>query len=207
MAVLALFMFTSTVQARQDDQRNPVAETDAGTHGFLMHARTGALGVGYKGDHDGSGASGGFRLGYALNEHWSLFVGLEGSSGVEGGGDFDGLPDNADYAFGFVDFGARYHFRPQHRWMPFAEAAFSVMGLSYDGDLRVDNKEVTYGGFGASLAGGVSYFVLPKLAIEGSTIFTPGAMLFKEIGSSDTDINLGTAGVRLSLGLSWYPFR
>jgi len=207
LALTAFLMFTSTAQARQDDLRSPADETVQQTEGFFVHARVGALGVGYKDDNEGTGGGGGFRLGYGLNKHWSLFMGLEGSTGLDGGGDFDGLPANTNYEFGFVDFGARYHFRPERRLVPFAEAAFSIMGLSYDGDERVDNEEVVYGGLGASLGGGVSYFVHPKLAIEASTIFTPGSMLVKDIGGEETDISLGTAGIRMNVGLSWYPFR
>lgn len=207
VALAAFFLLASSSHAQQDELRNPIGKTVKQTEGFFMHARMGAMGVGYKGDHEGTGGAGGFRLGYGLNEHWSLFMGLEGSSGVDGGGDFDGLPADTNYDFGFVDFGARYHFRPEHRLVPFAEAAFSIMGLAYDGDESVDNEEVIYGGLGASLAGGVGYFVHPKLAIEASTIFTPGSMLVKEIGGADSDISLGTAGIRMNIGLSWYPFR
>lgn len=206
LAVVILFL-TSTFPALGQASQTVSNEDPSRNKGISIQVRLSGLGVGYESDHDGSGSGGGFRIGYGFNDRISLFLGIEGTNSVDGGGEFDGLADGQKYDFGFIDLGTRYHFRPTHRLVPFVEGAVSVMGLSYDGDDTVDNKEVTYAGLGVSVGGGVMYHFLPGLAVEAIGIFTPAKLTAKEIGKDDTSADIKAAGVRVGLGLKWNLFK
>lgn len=204
--MLVLFL-TSTLPAMGQASQSRSNDDLSRNEGFSIQVRLSGLGVGYESDHDGSGSGGAFRVGYGINDRVSLFLGIEGSNSVDGGGDFDGLADGQNYDFGFIDLGARYHFRSLNRWVPFAEGSVSVMALSYDGDATVDNKEVTYAGLGVGVGGGIMYHILPGLAVEAITIVTPAKLTAKEIGNADSSANIKAAGIRLGLGLKWNLFR
>ena len=81
------------------------------------------------------------------------------------------------------------------------------MALSFDGDDTVDNKEVTYAGLGVSVGGGIMYHIVPGLAVEAITIFTPAKLTAKEIGNADSSADIKAAGVRVGLGLTWNLFQ
>ena len=204
---MAVLFLASTLSAAGQASQSMSDEDPSRNEGVSIQVRLSGLGVGYESDHDGSGSGGAFRIGYGFNDRVSIFLGIEGTNSVDGGGDFDGLADGQEYDFGFIDLGARYHFRSSHRWVPFAEGSLSVMGLSYDGDDTVDNKEVTYAGLGVSIGGGVMYHILPGLAVETIAIFTPAKLTAKEIGNDDLSADIKAAGMRVGLGLTWNLFQ
>lgn len=173
------------------------------TRGFFANLRTGGYGVGYEGDRDGTGAGLGARLGYGLSERVTLFAGFEAGSISEGDG-FEGLPAGDDYGLLHIDLGARVHFRTEARLVPFAEGSVNVVGLWFD-DTRGD--EATYGGASASLGGGLLWFVNPSVAFETSALFGVGELMEAEIAGVDQDVDTSMAGIRLQVGISFYPQR
>ena len=206
MAVAILFLATS-FPAMGQAARSMSTDDPSRNEGVSISVRLSGIGVGYDSDHDGSGSGGAFRIGYGFNDRVSIFLGIEGSNAVDGGGEFDGLADGQKYDFGFIDLGSRYHFRSSSQWVPFAEGSLSIMGLSFDGDDSVGNKEVSYAGLGVSVGGGVMYHILPGLAVEAIGMFTPAKLTAKEVGNADSSADIKAAGVRVGLGLKWNLFQ
>lgn len=173
------------------------------SRGLFVGARTGGYGVAYEGDRDGEGAGWGLRLGYGFSDLFTGYVGVEGASISEGDG-FEGLPEGDSYGLVYFDLGGRFHFRRDHRWVPFLEASGSVVGLYFD---TSDDQEDQYGGASFTAGAGLLYFATPHLALEGAASMTAGSLMERELAGSSQDIDdIGMAGVRLSLGVAYYPF-
>jgi len=173
------------------------------TRGLFLNLRAGGYGIGFDNDRDGDGAGGGVRIGWGLSDRVTLFGGIEGAT-ISNGDGFEGLPEGDDYGLLYLDVGARVHFRNEARLVPFLEGGFNVLGLWFD---DTEDREATYGGASASVGGGLLWFVSPRLALETSALFNAGALMEAEIGNVDQDVDLGTAGVRLQVGISFYPNR
>lgn len=173
------------------------------TRGFFQNVRTGAYGIGFKGDRDGSGIGGGVRLGYGFSDRVTVFVGIEGARISDGDG-FGGLPEGDDYGLLHLDLGVRVHFRNDARLLPFLEGGLNVVGLWFD---DTEDREATYGGASATLGGGLLWFMTPRVALETSALFDAGALMEAEIGGVEQDVDIGMGGVRLQVGLSFYPNR
>lgn len=178
------------------------APDPSNTQGLFLNARAGGYGVGYEGDRDGTGTGFGLRVGYGFSERLTAFFGFEGGSISEGDG-FEGVPDGDDYGMLFLDLGARLHFRRDARLVPFLEVGGSVVGLWFD---TADDDEAQYGGLGVSLGAGLLYFVSPRLALEGATLFSAGSLMEREIAGVGDDVDIGVAGIRMQVGVSYYPF-
>ncbi len=173
------------------------------TRGFFLHVRGGGYGVGFEDDRDGTGSGMGLRMGYGISERVTLFAGMDG--GEIGNGDgFVGLPQEDGYGLLYLDAGARFHFRTDRRLVPFVEAGANVVGVWFDNE---QNEEAQYGGLGASIGGGLLYFITPQVGLEGSALFNAGGLMSSEIGGVDRDEDIALAGVRLQVGLSVYPNR
>jgi hypothetical protein len=178
------------------------ATDPSSTQGIFLNARVGGYGVGYEGDREGTGSGFGLRAGYGFSERLTTYVGLEVGSISEGDG-FEGLPDGDDYNMLFVDLGARLHFRRDHRLVPFLEAGGSVVGVWFDNSA---SQEATYGGASVTVGGGLLYFVSPRVALEGAASFAAGGLMEREIAGTTEDVDMGLAGVRMQVGISYYPF-
>lgn len=176
------------------------------TRGFHVNLRTGGYGVAFENDDDGTGMGGGLRLGYGLTDRFTLYAGLE-AAGMEGENTFEEFAAGDDFHVAFIELGGRYHFRPAQRWVPFADASLAIVGLAYEKDQTTNRKEVTYGGLGASLGGGLLYFVSRKVALEGMASFVPGNLSDRTVGSQDSSVDVGMANIRMTLGISFYPFQ
>lgn len=173
------------------------------TQGFTLGLRTGGTGLAFEGGRDGTGEGFGIRVGYGFNERVTAFVGIDGTSVSDGDG-FEGLPEGEEYGAVVMELGARVHFRTRARWLPFAEAAVSVIGLGFD---DADGREVGYGGLGGSLGGGLLFFATPTVALEAGAAFTAGELWDREVGGIEDDVDIGASAVRIHVGVSFYPFR
>lgn len=198
-APLALLLSTLAMPAAVNAQS---ATDPSHTEGLYLNVRAGGYGVGYEGDRDGSGGLWGIRAGYGFSQRLTAYVGLERGSTSEGDG-FEGLPTGDDYETVFIDVGARFHFRRDSRVVPFAEAGASIYGLWFD---NTDNVEAKYGGPTVSVGGGLLYFVTQRLGLESSLSFSIGSLMQREIAGTTDDIGITTAGLRLQVGASYYPF-
>jgi len=173
------------------------------TEGVYLSARTGGVGIAFKGGAEGTGSGFGLRAGYGVSERFTVYLGAGGASISEGDG-FERLPAGESYGLLLLDAGARFHFQRESRWVPFLEAEVNIIGLWFD---DVDDAEVTYGGLSASLGGGTMYFLSPTIAVEGAASFTAGSLMERDIGGSTGEVDIGLASVRLHLGVTLYPFQ
>jgi len=199
--LLLAALATPAALAAQADRAGPADPSN--TRGLFLNVRTGGYGIGFKGDRDGSGLGGGVRIGYGFSDRFTLFGGIEGARISDGDG-FEGLPEGDDYGLLHLDLGARFHFRNDARLVPFLEGGVNVVGLWFD---DTENREATYGGASATLGGGLLWFMGPRVALETSALFNAGELMEAEIGGVDQDADIGMAGVRLQVGLSFYPSR
>ena len=141
-----------------------------------------------------------------FSNRFTIYLGFEGAS-LDGGQGFEGLADDDEYDLAFVEFGGRYHFRPAHRLMPYADVALAVLGLGYDSSGSSQRDDVTYGGAGISMGGGLLCFVSPRIALDAGMAFTPGALMERNAGSHAEDVDVKLTGARIHVGISVYPFR
>jgi hypothetical protein len=174
------------------------------TDGLFLHARTGGHGIAFEDAGDDTGASIGLRAGYGFSDRFTLYVGLEGG-GLDGQSRLQGLDTDQTSGVAYVELGGRYHFRPGHRFVPYADAALTLIGVGSENDAY--DGDVGYGGAGLSVGGGALYFVTPSIAVEGGVSFTPGSLMERELGGASEDVSVGVAGVRMHVGLTLYPFR
>lgn len=181
----------------------PTGFDPSNTRGFFLNVRSGGYGVGFEGDRDGTGGGFGVRMGYGISDRTTLFAGAEGGNISRGDG-FQGLRQGDDYGLLYLDLGARFHFRMDTRLVPFLEASVNVLGVWFDNEL---NQDATYGGAGATLGGGLLYFVTPQVALEGAALLGGGSLMTSDIGGVERDESIGLAGVRIQVGVSVYPNR
>lgn len=183
-----------------------VAQSDANTRGLFLNVRTGGHGVAFENDDEGTGHGGGLRLGYGISDRFTMYLGIE-AAGMKGELAFEEFAAGDEFNVAFIELGGRYHFRPQERLVPFADASLAIMGVAYEKDQTTNGSDVTYGGLGGSFGGGVMYFVTPKFAVEGAASFVPGNLWDRSVGSQDNSVDIGMASVRMTVGVSFYPFR
>ena len=180
-----------------------VTTDPSNTRGLFVSVHSGGIGMAYKGDRDGTGATGGLRLGYGFSERVTGYLGLEAGRISEGDG-FEGLPTGERYGILLMDLGARFHFRRGARLVPFLDAGGTVPVLWFD---NAANDEVIHTGPAASLGGGALWFVSPRVALEGGASFTAGRLTERRIDGAKDDVRIGTSGVRMQVGVTFYPFR
>lgn len=180
------------------------AQTASSTDGLFLHVRAGGHGVAFEDAGDDTGATLGLRAGYGVSDRFTLYLGLEGAD-LDGGSRLPGLDTDETSGLVYAELGGRFHFRPGHRLVPYADAAIAVIGAG--SEARAYDGDVGYGGAGLSLGGGALYFLSPTVAIEGGASFTPGSLMERDLGGADEDIGVGVAGVRIHVGLTFYPFR
>lgn len=174
------------------------------TDGLFLHVRAGGHGVAFEDAGEDTGATLGLRAGYGVSDRLTLYLGLEGG-GLDGSSRLPGLDTDETSGLVYAELGGRFHFRPGHRLVPFADAAVTVIGAG--SEARAYDGDVGYGGAGFSLGGGALYFLSPTVALEGGASFTPGSLLERDLGGADEDIGVGVAGIRMHVGLTLYPFR
>ncbi|GAB5521244.1 MAG: hypothetical protein RhofKO_34950 [Rhodothermales bacterium] len=176
------------------------------TTGFSLHLRTSGHGMAFDGPSDADGMGLGLRLSYGFSERFAMYLGAEGA-GLDGGRGLEGLGSKEEYGVAYVELGGRYSFRPTQRLVPYADASLTIFGLGYDGTGSFDDQEITYGGLGLSMGGGVQYFITPTLALDTGMSFTPGSLLSRWVEDDHEDIDLKLVGARIHFGISVFPFR
>ena len=199
LAIALSIVATSTTALRAQS----VATDPSNTRGLFVSLHSGGIGMAYQGDRDGTGATGGLRLGYGFTERITGYLGLEAGRISEGDG-FEGLPTGDRYGILLMDLGARFHFRRAARLVPFVDAAGTVPVLWFD---NAADEEVTHTGPAASLGGGALWFASPRVALEAGASFTAGRLTERRIEGAKDDVRIGTSGVRVQVGVTLYPFR
>ena len=150
-----------------------------------LHLNSSAI----QGDAEETGGGGGlgFKLGFPLAPAFIAFGGLDVAAlDVEG--------DDLDYALTVLDLGAQLNIGASRRsFVPYFTAAYTRQAVSADGgDVERGN------GFTGGI--GFMYFFTPPLSINLGLDVTSGQL---ESGA----FSGATTGVRLRLGLSWFPLR
>ncbi|MEK9499982.1 hypothetical protein WI372_03160 [Gemmatimonadota bacterium DH-20] len=171
------------------------------TRGLHLSLRTGGMGIGFEDDRDATGGGLGLRIGYGFTDRFTAYLGLDGSEMSDS--DFEGVPADEDFGAAVVELGGRFHFRTTERWVPFAEASLSLIGVAFDDD---EGREVGYGGPAGSVGAGLLFFASPTVAIEAGGAFTAGELQHREVNGVDTDVGIATSAVRIHIGVSLYPF-
>lgn len=117
-------------------------------------------------------------------------------------GDF-GVSTVDDFTLGHGDLGARLSFPGNTAFVPYIEAAYSV--LQGEGDAGV--QHVVFTGNGFTGAAGLNYFFSPKLALDLNFRFTKGEFDEIEVSGDSESIpdGLGLNSGRLNIGIAFYP--
>jgi len=172
------------------------------TKGFFIGIHSGGSSISADdlSDDTEAGGGGGIQIGYGFTPQLALFV--EGTGAV-----LD--TDDGDIALGHADIGVRYAFTsPTRRWVPHLEAALSGRGLAQD-DAVLDGGgigDVSMGGVGFTLGGGVQYYAAPQWAIGAALKWTTGEFSEGEIDDVKVeDLDIDATSLRLNLGVTWYP--
>ncbi|MEM8556231.1 MAG: outer membrane beta-barrel protein [Bacteroidota bacterium] len=199
LALVLLLIAPASAFAQFDAPARPAYSN---TDGLFLHLRSGGHGIAFNDAGDDSGGSIGLRVGYGLSRRVTLYLGFEGGS-LGGESRLPGMEAIDDSGLAYLELGGRYHFRPGHRFVPYADAALFVMGAGAD----LPGDDVTYAGAGLSAGAGALYFVTPRVALEGGATFSGGRLFERELDGRDDDIEIGMAGVRMHVGVTFYPFR
>ena len=202
--LLLLLAAPGATHAQTATQSTTVAPRASSTDGLFLHVRAGGHGIAFENAGDDTGATLGLRAGYGFSDRVTLYVGLEGAD-LDGGSRLPGLETEETSGLVYAELGGRFHFRPGHRLVPYADAAIAVIGAG--SEARAYGGDVGYGGAGFSVGGGALYFLSPTLALEGGASFTPGRLMESDLGGVNENIGVGVAGVRMHVGLTFYPFR
>ena len=156
------------------------------------------------GDFDGvdAGATFSGRLGYGITNSIGLFAGFQAGR-FASNSDFTGTvhsPDDA-YVLGSFDLGAQYNVRSGREWVPYAE-------LSYTRLITGDGFSNTFSANGLTLGAGMRYYVTETWALNGRVQASPVNVYSLDYNGQELD-NQEWSGLstRLSVGLTWFPFR
>ena len=204
--ILLLLIAPTAAYAQMVDDPAPIVRDASSTDGLFLHARLGGHGIAYENAGDAEGGGLGLRAGYGFSDRFTLYLGIEGA-GVKGGRGFEGLEANDDYGLVYLELGSRFHFRRGRQLVPYADLAVSVIGVGYEGTGSYAQDDITYGGAGLSLGGGVLYFLSETIALDGGLSFTPGSLMEVDIDGRTEDVDIALTGARLHVGITLYPFR
>jgi opacity protein-like surface antigen len=112
------------------------------------------------------------------------------------------------YALAHADLGARWSFAdPRRAWVPHLDAAITGRAAGQtitDGARSVD---VSLSGSAVSVGGGVQYFLTPKLALDGSVLWSFGKWERATVAGQSVDVpdSESFTSSRFNVGLKLYP--
>lgn len=201
-ALIALAVALTLCAAASVGRAQEGGDPSNGT-GLMLGIRSGAHGIGFEGDRDGTGTAFGLRAGYGFSERFTAFAGVDRLSVSDGDG-FEGLPAGDSYHALYVDLGGRFHFRTDERLIPFAEVGASIVGLDFD---NISGDETRYGGAAASLGAGLLWYAAPAVALEGAASLSAGRLMDREVAGVKDDVEISMSGLRVHVGLTFYPFQ
>jgi hypothetical protein len=174
------------------------------TRGFTVgaHLQAGSLSMD-DGDPD-EGVGLGFRVGHGFNRHFTGYLEFDGMAFTVASDRFGGYWGMAD-----IDLGTRFNFANSlRRWVPFVEAALGARVVSWD-DATVNGQpvgKVDFSGGAFSLGGGVSYFVVQKVALETVLKWSTGTFEKIDMGNvAFNNLDIDATSFRFKLGVAWWP--
>lgn len=147
-------------------------------------------------DADAEGGRGfGVKVGYGFNPLFTLYAGLDAANMRTDGG---------NYGYGLFDIGGQFNFRSgPHAVVPYLDLALTGQAAVFD----IGGDDLVFSGAGITLGGGLKYFVSPLVAIDGALSTTLGSFREAEYRGDRETVDASTSGVRIGLGISWYPVR
>jgi hypothetical protein len=183
---------------------SPAVAQRSTTRGFTVaaHLQGASLSVD-DADPDGGGGFG-VRAGYGFNRRFTGYFEVDAIVFDVANPEFGGY-----WSMVHADLGLRYNFANSLRWwVPFVEGAFGVRAVNVD-DANVNGNSVgalNFSGGAFSLGGGISLFVVEKLAIETLMKFTAGTFEQVEMGNvSVNNLDIDASSFRFKVGLAWWP--
>lgn len=180
-------------------------EAQSRTRGLFLSGTLSGIHVSYDeediDERDGGGSLD-LRIGYGFSRLFTLYFGATG--GEMGGEDNDAIED--DYTIGIGEFGARFHFTgSKNRIVPYADVALQGVTVQYDKEF-----ELSFSGGALGLGGGLMYYFNNALALDLGLRGSFGAfseVKYEGVGFEIDKDNFEFTVARLSVGLSWFPFR
>lgn len=166
------------------------ANVRSNVHGFELGLHLNGSAI-QSGGTTESGGGAGFRLGYGVSNHLSIFG--EGDAANVNYSDGDG-----SYALAHAGLGLRGSFGSTGSALrPYVEGA--LMGVAaVDGD-------VTISGAGVQLGGGLEYFVSPHVALDAGLMAGPGALTKATVGGETQDFTrTNFTSSRFNLGVVFH---
>jgi opacity protein-like surface antigen len=195
VALVAAALPASPLAAQADPTAPPRSRTD----GLALGAHLNGSAVSPTNEKTQSGGGAGVTIGYGFSPSFMISAQLDLALVT--------VSEDDEYALAHFDLGARYSFAdPRRAWVPHLDLALTGRAGSQtvtDGRSSVD---VTLSGSALSFGGGVQYFVTPRLAIDGTLLWSHGRWDRATVGGesidgSDSDRFMSS---RFNLGLRLY---
>ena len=160
------------------------------------------------GDTIESGGGGGFRVGWGLTRHVTLFVGADYGTIETEAPNLDG-----DYRVTFGDVGLLYNFRDGKALRPYFEGALTSRTLkaTYTDTIttptfEVRRVDIDTEGMAFTFGGGLNYYFTPIWALNVGLNWSVGRFRDFDIGGERAeDTAFSASGARFHFGLTLYP--
>ncbi|WP_170110360.1 outer membrane beta-barrel protein [Flavilitoribacter nigricans] len=171
------------------------------TEKLWLNAELNSQGLSTGSENEGTDRGGGLglRVGYGFTPTFSLYLGFTGAD-MRPGND-----RNQTYGLGIAELGTRLHFGKKLKSPTF------YLDISFQStETRADEPEISFAGGGLGIGGGLLVYVGRKLALDLGLRGTGGN--FSEFHIGDQSVNIDEENIRygvgrLSVGLTWFPFR
>lgn len=172
------------------------------TEKLYVHVHGGVQNQDVGSDAVDTGGGFGVKLGYGFTKMYTLYLGLDVAGMSTENARMERL-FGTSYTLIYLDLGSQLNFRTGEKAIPYLDVAVTFAG---SGDSQGGNDLLLSGG-GLSVGGGVKYFLLPSLALDGLVQFTSGGYSEFDVNGDTADTDVSYFGSRIEAGLSWYPFR
>lgn len=174
------------------------------TEGLFLNLHLNGAGIGYADDEFGSQSGGGLggQIGYGVSRLVTIYLGV----------DFSAMSsENVENIFGLAhaDLGVHLNFGDaRSAARPYVNLAFNGRAAAFDLDDSA-GSEVELSGGGATLGGGLKYFLSRAVALDVGAAFTFGTFTDVTVGSvsASNAIDIDATSGRFMVGLSFYPTR
>ena len=161
------------------------------TSGLFVNGHLNGSGVSFDEEAAESGGGAGIRLGYGFGRVVTLYAGATGA-----------MVEDADadtYALAHVDLGLRLHVPTSSRVTPYLDASYTGIGMDYS------DYDISAGGAGPSLGGGLLVFLASPLALDLGMKWTFGTLNEISLGGETAEVDVDANSARFDIGLSWFP--
>lgn len=196
--ILLLLLLPGLTFAQPDDAR-----AESTTEGFYVQGMLSGGTMSFSDFDDvDAGATFSGRLGYGFTRSIGVFAGFEFGEFANNSGFTEEVHAfNSGYVLGSFDLGAQYNFRAGEQWVPYAELAYTRL-------ITGDELSNTFSANGVTLGGGLKYHLTDTWALNGRVQVSPINVFSLDYNGQELDNQeWGGVSTRVSVGLTWFPFR